>query len=86
VQRWASSRHSSPGAGGTTSGHTHLAATSSSWPSYWRRYRTALGVDAAREEIHAKAGRDFDPELAQVFLTLNEVVEPTELAFPAEPT
>jgi len=49
-------------------------------------YRQALGVEAAREEIHAKAGVDFDPELAQVFLTLDGVAEPAELAFPAEPT
>ena len=47
-------------------------------------YREALGVEAAREEIHAKAGIDFDPELAQVFLALDEVVEPAELAFPSE--
>jgi HD-GYP domain-containing protein (c-di-GMP phosphodiesterase class II) len=47
-------------------------------------YRNALGVEAAREEIHAKAGTHFDPELAQVFLTLDEVVEPAEFVFPAE--
>ena len=47
-------------------------------------YRNALGVDAARDEIHAKAGSHFDPELAQVFLTLDEVIEPAELEFPLE--
>ena len=47
-------------------------------------YRKAMGIDAAREEIRAKAGTHFDPELAQVFLTLDEIVEPAELVSPAE--
>jgi HD-GYP domain-containing protein (c-di-GMP phosphodiesterase class II) len=33
-------------------------------------YRNALPADAARDEIHAKAGIDFDPEVATAFLTL----------------
>jgi HD-GYP domain-containing protein (c-di-GMP phosphodiesterase class II) len=33
-------------------------------------YRDALGVDAAREEIRAKAGLDFDPDVANAFLVL----------------
>ncbi|MDQ3163387.1 MAG: HD domain-containing protein [Actinomycetota bacterium] len=47
-------------------------------------YRAALGVEAAHEEIHVKAGADFDPELAQAFLTLDEVVELIELTAPTE--
>jgi len=38
-------------------------------------YRNALTIEAAREEIHASSGRDFDPELARVFLTLEGLGE-----------
>ena len=47
-------------------------------------YRKALGVEAAREEIRAMSGTHFDPELAQVFLTLEEIAKPAELEFAAE--
>ncbi|MCP9486946.1 MAG: HD domain-containing protein [Gaiellaceae bacterium MAG52_C11] len=47
-------------------------------------YRTARGIDAARDEIFASAGRDFDPELAHIFLALDDVGEPAELAFSPE--
>ena len=40
-------------------------------------YRDALSVDAACQEIRAKAGSDFDPELAQLFLGLDDVREQT---------
>ena len=40
-------------------------------------YRAALPVQAAYEEIRAKAGSDFDPELAHLFLELDEVNAPT---------
>jgi HD-GYP domain-containing protein (c-di-GMP phosphodiesterase class II) len=33
-------------------------------------YRNALSADAARDEIHAKAGVDFDPDVATAFLAL----------------
>ena len=33
-------------------------------------YRDALPIAVARDEIHAKAGIDFDPEIAAVFLEL----------------
>ncbi|MDP9225408.1 MAG: HD domain-containing protein [Actinomycetota bacterium] len=38
-------------------------------------YRIALSVEAARDEIRSKSGLDFDPDVAQVFLTL-ELPEP----------
>jgi HD-GYP domain-containing protein (c-di-GMP phosphodiesterase class II) len=38
-------------------------------------YRIALTVEAARDEIRSKSGLDFDPDVAQVFLTL-ELPEP----------
>jgi HD-GYP domain-containing protein (c-di-GMP phosphodiesterase class II) len=38
-------------------------------------YRDALGVEAARDEIRAKAGLDFDPEVAAAFLSL-ELADP----------
>lgn len=41
-------------------------------------YRDALTVGAACEEIRAKAGSDFDPELAQLFLDLDEVRDRAE--------
>jgi HD-GYP domain-containing protein (c-di-GMP phosphodiesterase class II) len=34
-------------------------------------YRDALNADAAREEIRAKAGLDFDPDVAEAFLALD---------------
>jgi putative two-component system response regulator len=34
-------------------------------------YRDALSVEAAREEIRAKAGLDFDPEVAAAFLSID---------------
>ena len=33
-------------------------------------YRDALSPEAARDEIHAKAGLDFDPDVVEVFLAL----------------
>ncbi len=45
-------------------------------------YRNALPVEAAFEEIRAKAGIHFDPELAHIFLELDEVRSPAQ---PAEP-
>jgi HD-GYP domain-containing protein (c-di-GMP phosphodiesterase class II) len=48
-------------------------------------YRDALSVDAACQEIRAKAGTDFDPELAHVFLDLDEVRERTEGHVSGEP-
>ncbi len=45
-------------------------------------YRNALSVEAACEEIHAKTGFDFDPDLAGVFLELEEVRSPPEAATP----
>ncbi len=42
-------------------------------------YRDALTVDAARDEIHAKAGLDFDPEIAQAFLLLDVPASSVEL-------
>ena len=48
-------------------------------------YRDALSVDAACQEIRAKAGSDFDPELALVFLDLDEVRERTEGQVAADP-
>ncbi len=50
-------------------------------------YREALGIQAARDEIHAMSGKDFDPNLAQAFLSLDEVadaVEAVELELPLE--
>ncbi len=38
-------------------------------------YRDALSIAAAREEIRAKAGLDFEPSIAEAFLTL-ELPEP----------
>jgi HD-GYP domain-containing protein (c-di-GMP phosphodiesterase class II) len=38
-------------------------------------YRDALSVEAAREEILAKAGLDFEPKIAEAFLSL-ELPEP----------
>jgi HD-GYP domain-containing protein (c-di-GMP phosphodiesterase class II) len=48
-------------------------------------YRDALSVEAARQEIRAKAGSDFDPELAHVFLDLDEVQERSEGHVATEP-
>ena len=48
-------------------------------------YRVALGVEAAREEIHAQAGTHFDPELARAFLALDDF-EPVEFADPPPPS
>ncbi len=45
-------------------------------------YRNALPIDAALEEIHAKAATDFDPELAHHFLELDEVRERPQPATP----
>ena len=33
-------------------------------------YRDALPLEAARDEIHAKAGLDFDPDVVEAFLAL----------------
>ncbi len=38
-------------------------------------YRDALSIAAAREEIRAKAGLDFEPSIAEAFLTI-ELPEP----------
>jgi HD-GYP domain-containing protein (c-di-GMP phosphodiesterase class II) len=40
-------------------------------------YREALSVEAARDEIHAKAGLDFDPDAVSAFLTLDLPVSST---------
>ena len=48
-------------------------------------YRDALSANAACQEIRAKAGSDFDPELAHVFLDLDEVRERTEGQVAADP-
>jgi response regulator RpfG family c-di-GMP phosphodiesterase len=36
-----------------------------------RPYRAALSIDAAREEIRAWSGRQFDPEVVEAFLTID---------------
>ena len=41
-------------------------------------YRNALSVDEAREEIAAKAGLDFDPDVVDAFMDLEPDVEPSE--------
>ena len=41
-------------------------------------YRDALPIEAARDEIHAKAGLDFDPDVVEVFLSLELPVPHTE--------
>jgi diguanylate cyclase (GGDEF)-like protein len=37
-----------------------------------RTYRPGVPIDAAREEIRAKAGTQFEPEVVEAFLSLNE--------------
>ncbi len=37
-----------------------------------RPYRKALPFSAAQEEIHRESGRQFDPEVVQVFLSLGK--------------
>ena len=41
-------------------------------------YRDALSPEAARDEIHAKAGLDFDPDVVEVFLALELPAPPVE--------
>ena len=41
-------------------------------------YRDALPVEAARDEIHAKAGLDFDPDVVEAFLSLELPAPHTE--------
>jgi HD-GYP domain-containing protein (c-di-GMP phosphodiesterase class II)/pSer/pThr/pTyr-binding forkhead associated (FHA) protein len=49
-----------------------------------RPYRKGMGADAAFEEIKKHHGRQFDPECADAFLTLRDVIE-EELRNPADP-
>jgi HD-GYP domain-containing protein (c-di-GMP phosphodiesterase class II) len=48
-------------------------------------YRDALSVEAACQEIRAKAGSDFDPGLAHVFLDLDEIRDRGDDHLAAEP-
>ena len=41
-------------------------------------YRDALPIEAARDEIHSKAGLDFDPDVVEAFLALELPVPHTE--------
>jgi HD-GYP domain-containing protein (c-di-GMP phosphodiesterase class II) len=42
-------------------------------------YRGAMTVEAARDEIRAKAGFDFDPDVAEAFLSLELPAQPNVL-------
>ena len=41
-------------------------------------YRNALDFEQAREEIRARAGLDYDPDVVEAFLTIDQPAQESE--------